>query len=199
MVKESFWLWKHLRGKPPAQVAQNDSQSMTVTNNNGQMIQVHADTLNLVLSVPGSTAAEKFVRDALDKEGVASLQITSEASAAPVADVSREEAPFFVPVAPESVVSDNLARMILTVISPVFQDGNKWRFNDGAGAFAAAILDTDFLSSVERGERFGKGDLLDVDVNAVQKRAGAKVSIERTVVKVYQHISPHEQLPFPTD
>ena len=61
------------------------------------------------------------------------------------------------PLSQPTPVSDNTAKMIVTIISPVFQEGNKWRFSDGEVNFNAAIADDAFLQMVDRGERFGKG------------------------------------------
>lgn len=84
--------------------------------------------------------------------------------------------------------------MALILVAPVFQDGNKWRFSDGGATFPAAILDEEFLSRVNNGERFGKGDVLQVELKIVQSRTGCKISVERQVLKVIEHrISGQQQ------
>lgn len=82
----------------------------------------------------------------------------------------------------------------MQIITAVSRRENKWRFSDGASTFSAAILDGDFLAAVDRGERFGKGDVLEVQMRVVQSRQGMKISVERTVEKVIRHIHPHEQI-----
>jgi hypothetical protein len=95
---------------------------------------------------------------------------------------------------PEEETSfEGTSRVTLSLVSPVFKDGNKWRFNDGLSDFAAAILDTDFIAQVENGERFGKGDLLAVEMHTIQTRIGFKLNIERTIIKVLKHITPPTQ------
>lgn len=196
IVREAFDLWKHLRGQPPTEVLHDSGrrQSVSVRNNSGQVIQVQTETLTLVMSERAATPAGRFVKQALEREGVDSLQIEG-ANHETLASVERGEASYFVPVASESIISDNTNRMAVSLVSPVFLDGNKWRFNDGASSFSAAIEDQGFLASVDRGERFGKGDVLDVDMRIVQTRIGLKMSVERHVIKVHRHITPHEQLP----
>jgi hypothetical protein len=194
VVKGAFDLWKHLKGTPPAKVEQT-GPNVVVTNNNGQIFNVRTESFSLVMNVKAAEAADKFVKQALHIEGVDALRIGN--TQAPVATVTAAESDYFVPVAPTSLVSDNVNRIVLTVVSPVFQDGNKWRFSDGGPSFAAAIRDGDFLMQVDKGiERFGKGDVLEADVRIVQSRTGAKVSIEREVVKVHRHLNPHEQSTF---
>lgn len=191
VVKGAFDLWKHLKGAPPTAVAPQ-GQQISVTNNNGQIINVQTESFSLVMNVKAADAAQKFVNQALAVEGVEGLQIAGDRS--PRVAVSDKEAAYFVPVAAVVPMSDNTNRMVLTVISPVFQDGNKWRFSDGGPAFSAAILDGNFLMAVDKGiERFGKGDVLEAEVRIVQTRTGAKVSVEREILRVLRHINPHEQ------
>lgn len=95
------------------------------------------------------------------------------------------------PEPPEQETSfDGVSNVTLSLVSPVFKDGNKWRFNDGLTDFAAAVLDIDFISQVENGERFGKGDLLAVEMRTIQTRIGFKLNLERTIIKVLKHITP---------
>lgn len=191
VIKGAFDLWKHLKGEPPAAVA-NEGQHVTVTNNNGQIINVRTDSFTLVMNPKAADAAGKFVNDALSVEGVDALSLDGDDG--PVAKVAANQAHYFVPVAVSVPVSDNTNTMVLTIISPVFQEGNKWRFSDGGAAFSASILDGDFLMQVDKGiERFGKGDVLEAKVRIVQTRTGSKVSVEREILQVLRHINPHHQ------
>lgn len=110
-----------------------------------------------------------------------------------VAIVTKEDAPYF-EMAAESVdvVSDSLSEGILLQIeSAVFKEGNKWRFTDGASSFFAEISDKDFLSRVESGaERFGKGDVLIVDLRRVQSITDNGLKLEYSVEKVREHRAP---------
>jgi len=192
VVKGAFEVWKHLKGKPPAEVSQI-GQQINVTNNDGQIINVRTESFTLVMNPKAADAVDKFVNQALSVEGVDALRLGNEAK--PIAHVAANEAAYFVPVAAVVPMSDNTLQMILTVISPVFQDGNKWRFSDGGSSFSAGILDGDFLMRVDKGiERFGKGDVLEVEMRIVQSRTGQKVSVEREILKVLRHINPNEQV-----
>lgn len=191
VVKGAFDLWKHLKGQPPAAV-QNNGMTCTVTNNTGQIIQIRTDSLNLVFNDKASEPVSRFVKQAMEEVGYEKLEISTEGGAV-ITDVDRQEALGFESVSRQVVLSDNTGRMIVHIVGPVFQDGNKWRFSDGERLFNASLLDGDFLMQVNKGERFGKGDILDVDMRAVQTGTGMKTSIERSILKVHRHLTPQEQ------
>jgi hypothetical protein len=190
VVKESFALWKHLKGAPPASI-EHHGQQVTVTNNNGQIIQVQTETLHLVLSEKGAETAGRFVRQAMEPEGITAIEVSEGREV--VVTASRQEAGFFVPVAAEMPLTENTVRMALILEAAVFKDGNKWRFSDGTTSFSADIADKEFLQRVEDGERFGKGDVLTVDMMIAQTRTGQKITAQRTVVKVEDHRPGQEQ------
>jgi len=192
VVKGAFDLWKHLKGSPPANVT-HQGQNVSVTNNSGSILQVRTESLTLVLTDKGAEAVERFVRQGLNHEGYGSLSIETDTDPAVTAEVSVEESAYFVPVSKEAQLSDNTVHMTIVIVAAVFQDGNKWRFSDGASTFSAAIFDGDFLALVNNGARFGKGDVLEVEMHIVQTRSGMKVSVDRSITKVLRHLTPQEQ------
>ncbi len=90
------------------------------------------------------------------------------------------------------VASDNtVSRVLLQVESAVFKDGNKWRVSNGSAAFHAAMDDTDFMARIDAGlERFGKGDVLVVDLRQVQFITDNGLKNEWSIVKVHEHREP---------
>lgn len=107
--------------------------------------------------------------------------------------ISKSDLQAFLAAASEAdVVSDTISEGILLQIeSAVFKEGNKWRFNDGTFSFFAEILDQDFLGRVNSGaERFGKGDLLVVDLRRVQTISDNGLKTEYQIVKVREHKAP---------
>lgn len=90
------------------------------------------------------------------------------------------------------VVSDTVTESVLLQIeSAVFKEGNKWRFTDGASSFFAEIADDEFLARVESGdERFGKGDVLVVDLRRIQSVTDNGLKLEYSVEKVRDHRAP---------
>ena len=193
IINESFELWKHLKGEPPKEVKQENNQSVTVTNNNGQVIQVQTQTLNLVFNEKASEAVKVFIQTPLLQNGIDSLEIGTDKKI--VLMVKQDEASYFGLVRPSESITDTTFPMTLIIEAPVFKDGNKWRFSDAQNSFYADILDKDFLLKVDQGEPFAKGDWLRVELRFTQERAGTKITTERAVIKVYEHITGHRQHP----
>ncbi len=107
--------------------------------------------------------------------------------------VTKAELPFFEMAAGAAdVVSDSVSESVLLQIeSAVFKEDNKWRFNDGATSFFAEISDTDFLARIESGlERFGKGDVLIVDLRRIQSISDNGLKLEYLVEQVREHRAP---------
>lgn len=192
LVKESFAIWKHLKGTPPAKI-EYAGQYVNVTNNQGDIIQVQTQSLTLVMSEKGSASVGRFVQKALEKTGMDAVEISS--GEGKIERITQTESTYFVPVAPAETITDTVVKMGLMLEAPVFKDGNKWRFSDGQQSFYADIEDEAFLDRVNAGERFGKGDVLYADVRISQQLCGMKISAERRLIKVHEHkIAPVQQL-----
>jgi hypothetical protein len=193
-VKESFNLFKFLRGKSPEKVEHTDqSNNVTVTNVNGNVIVVQTESLNLVLDEKAGRAAEKFIGEALAKPGVEQIQIKSEREE--VASVKQEEAQFFHAISQDTPVLEQTVRMGLTIQEPNFKDGlgNKWTMWDGGASLQFAMEDQRFIDKIDKGEPFRKGDVLICDVRIVQTRAGSKLRMERAILYVHDHQAGPEQ------
>ena len=107
--------------------------------------------------------------------------------------IAKEEAVYFdVAASDADVVSDTVGEgVLLQIESAVFKDGNKWRFSDGAASFFAEITDNDFLARIESGdERFGKGDVLIVDLRRIQSVTDNGLKLEFVIEKVREHKAP---------
>jgi hypothetical protein len=193
LLKQAISLWKHLRGFPPKKVEHHE-QHVSVTNNDGQVINVNHGVINLVFSDKPSEAVGRFIREALSQEGMDGVEIAADRKT--IAKVPQAERDYFVPVAPAETTADANLRMALIIEAPVFKDDNKWRFSDGQQSFHALIEDNEFLSRVNDGERFGKGDILIAEVRIQQEQRGMQLSTIRTVVRVHEHRVGPRQLSF---
>lgn len=115
--------------------------------------------------------------------------------------ISKEEAVFFAVAASDAdVVSDTISeRTLLQIESAVFKDGNKWRFSDGSNSFFAEVSDEAFRTRVDSGEeRFGKGDVLIVDLRRMQSINDNGLKSEYFVMRVHEHKEPLQiGLPLP--
>ncbi|HIC7209733.1 TPA: hypothetical protein ACW2VG_002368 [Burkholderia stabilis] len=91
---------------------------------------------------------------------------------------------------PGEVATDTIVHKMLQLESVVFKDGNKWRVHDGSFSFFAALDDEQFLAKVNAGERFGKGDVLIVDLRQTQIITDEGLRNEYRIVKVREHRAP---------
>lgn len=189
LVTQGLDFWKFLKGESPKSVTNIETtdraQYLRVENNNGQVIQVHTDVVQLVFDEKAAASVAKFIREPLSKEGMEGMEIKSGRQL--VARASREEGAYFLPVRPEDIVTDQTIKISLIIEAAVFKDDNKWRFHDGRNTIFADILDKEFLARVNNGELFGKGDVLRVELRIVQKQSGHKIIIEHTIIKVLEH------------
>jgi hypothetical protein len=105
--------------------------------------------------------------------------------------ITKEESDCFA-LADADVVSDQTTeRILLQIESAVFKDGNKWRFNDGTNSFFAEVADQDFRARIESGsERFGKGDVLVVDLRRIQSITDQGLKSDWIVERVREHKAP---------
>jgi hypothetical protein len=115
--------------------------------------------------------------------------------------VIKEEAEFFaIAASGADVVSDVISEgVLLQIESAVFKDGNKWRFSDGSNSFFAEIGDNSFRARIDSGdERFGKGDVLIVDLRRVQSITDTGLKSEYIIDRVREHKAPLQMgLPLP--
>jgi hypothetical protein len=190
-VKNALDVWKHLKGAPPKSVEPiGNGDQINVTNNNGDVIIINRPALTLVLDRDSTAAVERFVGAGLAKPGIDSLEIRSATEA--LASVLNSEARYFTTVAAVQPVTDNEFEYALTIETAAFKDGNKWRFSDGGSSFYAEIVDTEFLTKIDQGEAFAKGDALRVRMRIEQTRQGQELNTVRTVVKVLEHVKKHQ-------
>lgn len=191
LAKHSFQAWKHLQGEDPKSVTHIDDQHVEVVNNSGVAATFRADTINIVMNQDAVTATSRFVKKALESN---LDRVSIEHDGEFITDASSDEAPFFSHLVSGEVLTENVIRSFLSLESAVFKDGNKWKFWDGQSAFHAAIEDKDFLARVESGEeRFGKGDVLVVEMRIVQSSSAGSFKTERSVLKVIEHRIQYQQ------
>lgn len=188
VVKESVDLYKFLKGKTPEKVEHTDqSNNVSVTNVNGNVVVVQSESLNLVLDEKAGKAAAQFVGEALSKPGVEQIQIKSEGHEVAVA--GQDDAQFFHPITQEAALVEHTVQMGLTIQEPSFKDGtgHKWTMWDGDASLQFVMEDPAFIDRIDNGQEFRKGDVLICDVRVVQTRTGSKLRIERTILKVHDH------------
>jgi hypothetical protein len=147
--------------------------------------------------VTGKLYQSRVVRQALknilrplNREGIDTFQCI-QGEETPVTIEKPEVIAFEMSADDADIVSDVLnENVLLQIESAVFKDDNKWRFHDGASGFYAQIMDVDFVERINSGERFGKGDVLVVDLRRIQSITDNGLKLEYVIEKVREHRAP---------
>ena len=112
--------------------------------------------------------------------------------------VTKEESNFF--TAPEAESKDldvTTYETTLQLISPSFQDNNKWRFSDGgSNSFYADMRDESFNARIDSHSiLFGKGDIIRAVVKDSRPLdAKGVLHVDRSVTSVLEHRNATVQL-----
>lgn len=177
---------RELKGRRPVKIEQSGDQA-TVWLSETETIEVERNVARLYQNIVVRTSLEKIISP-LERDGISDLRIS--ASDKLVLEIHDDEVRSFSaagPYANAEIVSDATSRNLLRVESLTFKDGNKWRVNDGGSTFHASIEDEAFLSRIDAGERFGKEDVLLVDLRKIQTVVGARLLTDVSIVKVLEH------------
>jgi hypothetical protein len=184
-------LQRKLRGRRPHRIEQiGEVSRVWITET--ESVEVEASVVRLWRSTVVRASLSKTLSP-LEREGISNFGIVRGEQVELI--VEDDELASFATFNNDSgeVVSDFVARKVLLVESVVFKDGNKWRVHDGQYPFFAALDDEEFLAKVNDGERFGKGDVLVVDVRQIQTIEAGTLKTEYRIVKVHEHRAPLQQ------
>ena len=188
-------LMKWLRGRKPSAIrTEGDQIIFEITEESS------VETFGVDL-VAGKLYQSRVVRKALAnvvkplaREGI---DIFASGRNGKTAEVIRKEdaAWFEVSESDADIVSDTLSEHVLLQIdSAVFKDDNKWRFNDGSSSFFGEIADPGFIEKINSGvERFGKRDVLVVDLRRVQTVTDHGLKMDYSITRVHEHRLPLQQ------
>lgn len=192
VVRESLGLYRFLKGEAPRKTEHVNDNHVQVTNNNGQIINVQADSLFLTLDPKAGKAAEQFVHKALSKPGFSGIEVSSED--AQVVSATSAEAAFFRPIGVDTEITDQTVKLALTIEKPSLKDGDdKWHMWDGDQSSAYQMEDKEFLARIDHGEPFRKGDVLECDVRIVQTTGPGGLKTRRSITMVRHHHQRGEQ------
>lgn len=112
-------------------------------------------------------------------------------------EVSSEEAKAFDAPSAEESLSDEIIEMYVTVKSPSFEEGNRWRLGTGSETITAKLADDRFFAAVDAGEEaFRSGDMLKCRMRVVQTRDSKGLHLSREIIEVLEHIPREVQISF---
>jgi hypothetical protein len=181
-----FLRW--LKNRKIERIDQRDNKATIYTAD--ESIEVDLVTMRLLKNRRVRLELKNVLRP-LEADGIDSFCTSSSSSTGEL--ICKDELPLFQPPADSELpLSDSTANGILLKIeSAVFKDGNKWRFTDGSRSFYATIEDSDFMSRIESGEeRFGKADVLLVDLRQIQFAIDGELKSEYRITRVLEHRAP---------
>ena len=95
------------------------------------------------------------------------------------------------------LLSENVSKCAVMIETAAFKDNAKWKVKTGeqSPSVYASISDEDFLAAIDSGkERFGKGDVLWVELETVQTLSNGKLMQSYNIKKVLDHKTSAEQL-----
>ncbi|WP_429349526.1 hypothetical protein [Paraburkholderia sp. Clong3] len=186
-------LLRKLKGCKPVRIEQQ-GEIARVWITQTESVEVERNVIRIYRNSVVRNSLEKVVSP-LEREGIDDFGIVM--GGEKVLDIHAEEVPSFSAAVTDNgaeIISDTTSeKIMLQIESLTFKDGNKWRVHDGVAAFHASIEDSEFLAKIDAGERFGKGDVLLVDLRKVQSVDAGKLVTESIIVKVWEHREPLQQ------
>jgi hypothetical protein len=185
---------KLIRNRKISQIEQQRPDDVTVIIlEDGTRIEVPAPALRLIVNAEYRRALDGMVEPLRGNRGVDRLTLSNDERTETVS--TADLGAFDLPAAREDDLGQEDTTVVLRPVSVAFQEGNKWRFNDGEATFYATIEDPSFLAAVDLGtERFAKNDMLRVRLRTRQRRDASGLHVDRSVIQVIQHIPGAVQL-----
>lgn len=186
---------KRRRGQPEEALPNG---AVRITQPDGTRIEFPAEVLTLARR-PAIRSATRAVLAPLAKDGIDTMEFRPSRNAPPSLTIGKEDLPGIEEALTDGervLITDQSFPAVLTIAGTNFQDGKKWRLDDGQGTHWMAIEDAIFQDRIDRHEvRFGKDDRLRVTMRFRQWEDDAgKVHAERSVTHVDEHIPAPVQL-----
>jgi len=187
-----------LRGKPiqPIQILQDGSTIVDLTNANltDSQITITAPLRRLYEDEAARKAVERIVKP-LEHEGIEVFQVREQDEL--IQQVSRKELDFFrTPATLIAPIEDSQSERVVTfqIVTASFEDRYQWRLTDGNMTLTARIEDEDFFKRIDAGERFGKGDILRIQLHEHRWRDSKGLHAEYRILKVLEVIPTPRQM-----
>lgn len=197
-LTELFKLRKVLKGDPPSTVSR-DGDEVQVTASDNTKIIIDKRTYNYYFTHPAVNDALSKTFRALDNdESITGFEITDaeEKALFEAARVDFERMALSTSV-PQLEERDETETVAVHVVKASFDPKLKWDVLYKGNRTSVWVKDEAFHARIERGEeRFGKGDVLIVDLKTHQKldpSLGTYVNKSHEVLRVREHIPRAEQ------
>lgn len=198
VVTGLFGLRKKLKGEPPKEVVQK-GDDVQITTRDGNTIIVDQRTYNSYFNNPKvNETLSKTFKTLENDPHITGFEIT-DTNEVPMFEVKREE---FRPMALTSSVPQAQTKSIrleasLYIIKPSFERNLKWDVVFAGNRISASMNDEAFLNRIDKGERFGKGDTFEVELQIDQvldPNINTYINKSYQIIKVINH-RPHVEQP----
>ncbi len=184
----AVWLIKKLRNrKHNITVIEDNRIEITLE---GNTFNVDARSYELSQDRAFRRYAERFVRP-LKKAGIDVLETLASEAKEPQR-ITKDEVDAFDQVEDGAdageVLHDGSSHQFFEIDNASFREGLVWRLKQGDDRITAHLLDDEFQQRIEDGERFGKGDVLEVDLKSVVRRLpDGKLDRRNEIIAVHTH------------
>ena len=192
-------LCKWLKGRRIARLEKQDTQAAEgralVHAEDGSSIQISLHLGDLITDAKTSAKLKDLVTP-LDNPGIDSMDLGTEEESAHT--IERSDRRYYKGlVSPDNIIRRTVSETVLEIVSPVFREGQKWRFSQGDSVVIfAEILDQKFSERVSSGEiRFASGDFLEVEMETELTKSGNKTVATHRVLRVIDHIPTDKTQP----
>lgn len=169
--------------------------TVRITLPDGTVIEFPPEVLALSRQ-PGIRKGVQAVVAPLDREGIDTLQMRETPTSEPTVTITSDDLGLLAEAMEDegrTLLVDQQYDQLLTVTSPNFQPGNKWRLTEGRGPapwFWMTMDDPAFLSRIDSGEvAFRKNDRLLAKVWLRQwESESGEIHTDRSIVRVLRHL-----------
>lgn len=181
-------LYKYLRGSPPLNIEEQIDGEVMVYYTETDFILVEKRVLQLYRSQVIANDISKML-EPLKKQGIDSFYVVKDSDKDRIqVMIDESEVDYFQFQEYDDSINFEVSETFIQIESICFKENNKWKFSNGSVVFNAQITDSEFLRKVDNGElRFGKGDILRVQLKTSQFIVHNKLKTEYQVVKVIEH------------
>ncbi len=195
VVTALFGLRKKLKGEPPKEVIQKGDE-IEIKAGDGNTIIVDKRTYNTYFNNPKVNEALSKTFKALENDPyITGFEIT-DYQEVPMFEVRRDEfhAMALTSSVPQAQTKSIKQKVGLYIVKPSFERNLKWDVVFAGNRIPVSMEDEGFLNRIDRGERFGKGDVLEVELQIDQV---LDPNINTYINKAYRIISVLEHSPKP--
>lgn len=188
VVKSALAIWKFYRGRRPVKREQQPDGNIKITNHDGQVIIADERAVVLVDNKQINNNYYNFTFP-VTVPGIDRLEVGSGDGRTDA--VTPQDVPEYHPEDlddPAEPLLESTVVDVVEIVTPAFRPKMKWRLSRGGPSFPAAMTDPDFLSRVEAGEAFRKGDFLKARIHSSVREEDGSTRLQHEVVHVLDHL-----------